>query len=174
MGYTHHWYKKETITDDDPRWKKVLTDARHLIARSETPLSAGLTPDFTDPPIVEEDQVVIDGYTEQMAAEPFSIPLPDLPDFIEEPRPGFRYGWCKTNRNPYDQVVCAILISVRHHFGDDITLYSDGDIGEEWLNGADPDTLSPLALYRHIFPARTIREDLVEEQTLRPATPRML
>ena len=44
--------------------------------------------------------------------------------------PGFDF--CKTARKPYDVVVCAALLAIKHHQGDNVEIRSDGDFGDEW------------------------------------------
>ena len=85
-----------------------------------------------------------------------------LPLWTDDAHRKTLFGYCKTSRKPYDQVVAAILIAVKHHFGDDV-LISGGTLAEEWLRGAAPehDAKSPIKLYMHIFPERELPEDML-------------
>ena len=44
------------------------------------------------------------------------------------------FSFCKTARKPYDVVVCATLIAIKHHLGDYVSVSSDGDFDNvnEW------------------------------------------
>lgn len=44
------------------------------------------------------------------------------------------FAFCKTARKPYDTIVTACLIILKHYLGDDIKISSDGH-PEEWQNG---------------------------------------
>lgn len=44
--------------------------------------------------------------------------------------------FCKTARKPYDQVVVACLVVLKHYLGDGFAVESDGD-AHEWVNGRD-------------------------------------
>lgn len=61
-------------------------------------------------------------------------------------KPGARvFCFCKTAQRPYDVAVVAVLLCAHYHYGDAVTLGSDGDASE----------LGPgLALARSIFPSR--------------------
>ena len=58
------------------------------------------------------------------------------PDF--EWNRGFRppdfegFAFCKTGRKPYDVVVCAALLAIKHHQGDNVEICSDGNFDDEW------------------------------------------
>ena len=40
------------------------------------------------------------------------------------------YNFCKTARKPYDEVVCKVLLILKKHFGDAISVSSDGMSGD--------------------------------------------
>ena len=40
--------------------------------------------------------------------------------------------FCKTARKPYDVVVCAALLAIKHHQGDNVEIHSDGEFDDEW------------------------------------------
>jgi len=60
----------------------------------------------------------------------------DLREYIKE---GEGFNFCKTARKPYDALVCASLILLKHYMGDFVRVTSDGEIsdyntGKEILN----------------------------------------
>ena len=80
------------------------------------------------------------------AFEPFAIMGGDQ----RELRPNFRnpnFHCCKTIRKPYDAIVAASLIAMKHHMRDDVELGSDGSIEE-------PDWDKAFRLYHETFPNR--------------------
>lgn len=43
------------------------------------------------------------------------------------------FNFCKTARKPYDTAVCVCLLCFKHYFGNNMEIYSDGDMnGVEW------------------------------------------
>jgi hypothetical protein len=44
------------------------------------------------------------------------------------------FAFCKTAFKPYDLIVIAALIILKHHFGDKIIVHSDGT-NEQWFDG---------------------------------------
>lgn len=152
MGYRHGWHIDPRVEADDARWKAVIADARELIARSELPLSSGDESDYSAPPLITCERICLNGLGRANACMDFELPLWTWgPDHT-----GLLYGQCKTARQPYDQMVCAILISVEHHFGGDISVHSDGRNSAEWIDGASERAGSPVALYTHVFPDRAL------------------
>ena len=157
MGYTHYYGRKRGISQSDPRWKDVIADARQIIGGCEVRLS-GDDDLFMAPPVVSEEEVLINGYGVENRLDGFTLPLDDTFDGDTEE---WSFGFCKTNRNPYDQVVAALLIAVKHHFGSDVYIGSDGSIDLEWKDGAWEGVGSPIDLYTRIFPTRKVPEDLL-------------
>lgn len=67
----------------------------------------------------------------------------------QRPRPGFAF--CKTERKPYDVIICAALMAIKHHTGDNVVIYFDGDFAEE-TEWAPAYTLYRTALRRDLPP----------------------
>ena len=40
--------------------------------------------------------------------------------------------FCKTAQKPYDVVVCAALLAIKHHQRDNVEICSDGEFDDEW------------------------------------------
>lgn len=52
----------------------------------------------------------------------------------DEKEYGKCFACCKTAYRPYDLTVTAILIALKHHFGDDVVIHSDGT-SKDWMDG---------------------------------------
>lgn len=59
----------------------------------------------------------------------------DCETFEMRPNDG-GYNFCKTNEQPYDLLVCLMLLAFKHFFGEDFTYRSDG-ITKEKLQDAE-------------------------------------
>ena len=64
--------------------------------------------------------------TQEMAHESF--------DLRESYELNGSFNFCKTNRKPYDTVVVACLITLKHYLGECVTINSDGN-SSEWESG---------------------------------------
>jgi hypothetical protein len=65
-------------------------------------------------------------------------------EHLSENRPDF----CKTAQYPYDTVVVACLIILKHYLGDSMEVKSDGD-ASEWADG--------LTLAQQVLGLKTLR-----------------
>ena len=86
------------------------------------------------------------GRTPDESCEDYYLFAGAPPDFTEY---GVKRGdfWTKTSRRPYGAVVCASLISVKHHLGDAVEIGSDGRAEDEQWDAA-------FRLYHRTFPDR--------------------
>ncbi len=168
--YSHSWEIERSVTPDDPRWKNIIADAARIISSSELELTGDC--DSTVPPVITSNEIIINGgppdrWDTDQSGDCLNLPLWTVPDEFSSRSPNDRaYGYCKTSRNPYDQVVCAILISVKRHLRDDILIHSNGELNTDWLKGPADRTGSPIRMYTHVFPDRHIPDPLIENQTL--------
>lgn len=149
MGYTHTWH----ILDEtaDPMTPEIGDDMRMLLMASEIPVC--LEDDRPDqPPRIDDESICFNGPGED-GGETFRYPpSPDnaqwgLPDGLD---------WCKTYRRPYDVVVAAALIAIKHHLGGTVETSSDGRIDEEEWQAA-------IRLYRRTFPDRSLPRGFIED-----------
>lgn len=138
MGYSHYWYRPFGHEDRDA-FRRLGTDALAIIRKAsalgvEVAGWNGLgAPEFT------EVSFSLNGSGDD-ACETFAWQ-------------SRAYGWhdgdevvfdcCKTRRNDYDAVVCAILIRAKVIYGDAVRVSSDGEWSDEWREGR--------ALYSHTF-----------------------
>lgn len=76
---------------------------------------------------------VSDGYGDG-SYESFVVQREWDEDFPQPDSKGRMFGFCKTAYRPYDLAVTAALIALKHHFGDDVRVTSDGDM-PNWRDG---------------------------------------
>ena len=120
MGYTHYFRKKDGLTEAN--WggftedvKKVLKDGKDIIQFEYD----------EDAPAIANDHYVRFNGIEDEGHETFVL------DYEKS-----RFDFCKTARKPYDKYVTACLILAKVHFGNEITVSSDGDL-EDWNEGLE-------------------------------------
>jgi hypothetical protein len=160
MGYTHYWhidYDKATY-EQLGKWaldtQKLVAAARergikiggqdHWDGRTWSGPDEG-TEEFT------EKYVLFNG-VEDEAHEGFYVALrPGDPDDL--------VAWfCKTERKPYDVVVAAAVLRLKHHLGDAVDIGSDGRERDEaqWQPALD--------LYADVFGERIAYEAIPWEE----------
>lgn len=111
MGYTHYWEKVKDFPDE--RFALFTQDVKRIIETTDVPLRMEFDTDH--PPLVTEEAIHLNG-VEEDGHETFGI-VRDIPGF----------DFCKTNRKPYDVVVCACLIALKNRLKGAIRVASDGD-----------------------------------------------
>jgi len=129
MGYTHYWTFKKA-----PRGKAVQTEKAYQKAIIEctkviqyySQEFGGLSGFSAHAPLGSYRGLEVNGSERVGQCESFSLPerysLNKMPDF------------CKTNAYPYDTVVVACLIILKHRLGDLIEVHSDGR-RDDWNDG---------------------------------------
>lgn len=132
MGYTHYWDKVGEWTEH--KFAEFKADARAIFEAS-------------DVPTIEESpmsgSLVFNG-----------IAPDDYETFCINQEQSFEF--CKTVYKPYDEVVTAVLICAKHHFGDTIEINSDGNWGQ-WIDGR--------ILYQRTFPDQSFSSPLEKRGT---------
>jgi hypothetical protein len=132
MGYTHYFtiYKEELPKD---KWKLFIADVSVILAWAKTK-KIKLTGCSEGPkPIVDGDLVFLNG---EPGCETLLIRRRGVLS-REDLRKNYRWEFCKTDRLPYDAVVCLILVALKHRFGKDVMVTSDGSprkgsISHDW------------------------------------------
>lgn len=128
MGYTHYWRQNKKFTQK--QWDKFLDTCIKLKDNlpEKTDSAGGY---FSDELLIiggnEVDEVAVfnnemiyfNGQTPDLGHETFCI------ENNEEPT---SFGFCKTDRKPYDLLVCACLIAANKHLKFKIT--SDGNVND--------------------------------------------
>ena len=129
MGYTHTY--RIYHLDLDLRVPEVSSDIRRLIKHSNVPIG-----DYEGKPgsrpKLGHSLVSFNGIGED-SAETFAFPpSKDHPHLEHDPGRSF----CKTYRKPYDIIVAAALIAIKHHLSDNVVITSDGNFSaeSEWLD----------------------------------------
>lgn len=129
MGFTRSWYKKPSLPPD--RWKAFMVDVEKLIqALSEKAPVCRESSQPALPPTVGDALVRFNGRGNK-GYETFFFPRTVLDLRTASMHDGRVFGFCKTEKRPYDLVVASVLLAAKYHFGDDILIDSDGD-DEEW------------------------------------------
>src|ERR1035441_310136 len=103
MGYTHYW---RTATSGIPatRWDRICQDVRRLFRNLPEGVKIAWEDDQPKKcPEVSKDLIRFNGVNGE-GYETF---------YIE--RMGEKFAFCKTARQPYDIVVCGVLIVVARH-----------------------------------------------------------
>ena len=122
MGYTHYWTFKKSPVEIKGGKKKfasaVAMFEEGLEKLQDIPLANGVG--FGEPTITDT-AVCFNG----KAPEDYEICAMSIKSKGVDS--------CKTERQPYDHVVCLLLLCMADAFGDDFEYSSDGDIenGEE-------------------------------------------
>jgi hypothetical protein len=125
MGYTHSWIRTKSLDHD--KFAAAIIDSRRVCEATDVNLS-GIE---NEPEPVFENYVIAFGD----GGEPLIIqctcdnqsPERPIPD-----KPGFHFGYCKTEQLPYDLCVQATLIILNYYFGKEFLVGSDGN-DLEWV-----------------------------------------
>jgi len=122
MGLTHYWKLHGPISPGC--WDEFTTSANRLIAsRSEILSRAG---DPSEPPTVNTERVVFNGR---------SGGAREVCEIRRVPEKPGEWMFCKTYGMPYDEVVMAVLISLKLVLGEEVELRSDSSWHSGWAAG---------------------------------------
>lgn len=123
MGYTHYWSVKRTLNKKE--WSKFTDAVVRAIALSEVKICNG---------VGEKNPLINEGFVCFNGCAAFGE---DYETFRIDRVCNYEHDFCKTARQPYDKVVCAVLILAEKIFGDAISVSSDGTRGidEGWVEG---------------------------------------
>ena len=139
MGYTHH-FSYESMPAES--FKAIVKDIIVLRRKAFETLGVESWYDYN----VSALTIELNGKSGE-DFEPFKF----FAGSVYERKPSWfhnpEYFCCKTIRLPYDVIVASSLISMKHHMGHDIRLFSDGKLEE-------PDWSKAFALYHEAFPDR--------------------
>ena len=128
MGYTHYY----VVADPrgDLKVSEIAADVEAIIMASEVQIGDWSGDPGTEP-LLGPDEINFNAMHPE-DFENFRYP----PQFAVNKEFGLQEGFefCKTGRMPYDPVVCATLIAIKHHLGDHVRVSSDGnfDNNDEW------------------------------------------
>lgn len=126
MGFTHYWNTKPTITKE--KWSNFQKAVETLL-KDATILQYEYN--NSKKPVISAEQIRFNGIEED-GHETFMIKRVDTPSKWDGGSTVF--GFCKTARKPYDVYVTAVLLLAHIYLGDEITISSDGGVGD-WQEG---------------------------------------
>jgi hypothetical protein len=135
MGYAHYWAYQPTHPDYAAARPTILADTRSIITRITQAGIVVVGPHGTGEPVLDQvDGIAFNGDAHHdRHAETFGLlaPLPPHPAGIPTAT-AFR----KTDREPYDLAVAAVLLRCRVLLPDIFSIASDGAWEREWAGGA--------------------------------------
>jgi hypothetical protein len=129
MGYTHYWEFKKVPRGEavqiEKAYQKAIIECTKVIQYYSREFD-GLSGFSAHAPLGLYRGLEVNGSERVGKCEPFSLPE----RYSLNKRPEF----CKTNAYPYDTVVVACLIILKHRLGDLIEVNSDGH-RDDWNDG---------------------------------------
>lgn len=137
MGYTHSWYRSDRGLPKAEvlSYYYTFADLARQICESAEKSGIQLADSLGDRLgdwHAGDDSVGVNGYGEDSHESFMWYRLcPPSQDWVDGNE---YYDFCKTARKPYDDVVTALLLAVKHVYGDTVRVLSDGS-PFEWENG---------------------------------------
>jgi hypothetical protein len=134
MGYTHYWYLNPK--GNEKKFNEAKLKMSTVILNNSDILANGMGDVNTVP--TWGSKVFFNGIDEN-SHETFALPetLSELDNisqaYVDD---DFVFAFCKTRRKPYDIVVVACLVILKHYMGNDVKVSSDGD-SEDWKDGLE-------------------------------------
>lgn len=132
MGYTHYIYRSKSL--DKSKFSLAAEDCKKLITAAEKHhVYVAYEFNQTDKlPECNENMIRFNGLRDE-GHETFYVEREYQAEKWEEEKRGKYFSFCKTAEKPYDLLVCACLIVLKHYFGNKIIVHSDGG-NEDWKN----------------------------------------
>lgn len=134
MGYTHYWQfkkpKKGTADKTEKTYQSTIKECAKIV-KAYYAVNGGLSGFTAHTPIGKYGGLQVNGKGDD-AHEEFSMREHYRQNF--EGDPFDRCTFCKTARKPYDIVVVACLIVLKHRLKDLIVVSSDG-YTDDWKEG---------------------------------------
>ena len=119
MGYTHYWYTKgeEPLEKFDEYAKDCEQLCNHFMQTTNHIIRDY---DGTGHPEFSKDKVAFNGDRHMDRGHE---------SFVMRAKPS-DFDFCKTARKPYDLLVQACLVVLKHKYGSRVRINSDGDLSE--------------------------------------------
>jgi len=127
MGYCHYWTLKEELTEKE--MLQFCDVVSHIVEKTNVKICGGLG---SGTPKITIEEVSFNGADDLGESHESFWLMPNNVGISKS---------CKTNGKPYDSVVVAVLLALRHVAGDKVIIDSDGG-PDDWMDGA--------ILYRHV------------------------
>ncbi|WIN00021.1 hypothetical protein ACTOB_003696 [Actinoplanes oblitus] len=123
MGYTHYWQYQPASAAYAAVWPRIVADTRRILTEIGTTIAlAG--PDGTGTPLLDLTEGIAYNGARPDDFETFDLAPPGASD-----RP---WGFCKTERRPYDLAVTATLLRCHLLLPDEFGIGSDGNLDSDW------------------------------------------
>jgi len=122
MGYTHYLYTALEL--DKEKFKAVVQDFKKILPNFEHLL--GQYGGGVGKPIITNSEIGFNGIGEN-SHETFVVTRRNKKQSFQGDGEDKAFSFCKTARKPYDIAVTSCLVIVKHHFGDEVKVSSDGD-----------------------------------------------
>ena len=140
MGYTHYWYLKPD--GNEANYQKAKSQIARIVRSTKHDVNLGdAFGNRGTKPVLDKD-IRFNGIEDE-SHETFCLSeyLRDMANaqknsFIQRDDNGFVFNFCKTARKPYDTIVTACLIVLKHYLGNDARISSDG-MPDEWVPGLE-------------------------------------
>lgn len=125
MGYTHYWNFKNKVAPAEIengrlKWELAVNKVKEALAYVQSKGIEIAGWDGTGKPIVNTKEISFNG-AGQGRCETMYISYKDG-----------SWSFCKTERKPYDLLVCLTLLAFKDAFGDDFEYTSDGITKEDY------------------------------------------
>jgi hypothetical protein len=122
MGYTHYWRKEESNPINKTKLKDAINVMRNIANDNKDILA-----DW-------DGEKKFRNHVSMVRFNGSAIDNNDHETFAILKNWDGSFCFCKTARKPYDKVVTACLVVLKHFLGDDVKVSSDGN-KEEWSEG---------------------------------------
>jgi len=127
MGYSHSWTVNSTMSDFARNLSfatfTALAERIIIVAEEQGIKIADRSGELLGGWEVSDSEVSLNGFDIE-SYETFDFHLNN----------GTPSNYCKTNLRPYDTVVTALLVAVKHSYNEDVVINSDGDV-DNWVAG---------------------------------------
>ena len=121
MGYTHYWDISKDVKEIS---KECLKDIKKVLQKHKGIIQ--FESDNTKKPIVNKKEIRFNGIGGD-GYETFNVLMPDaLKKEGKRCDEGLYFNFCKTAKQPYDVVVCEVLLLLKADLKDKIKVSSDG------------------------------------------------
>ena len=160
MGYTHYYERRRDVAAPADAYGRWAMDAKAIIATAEAQGIRIAGWDGDGQPEFTEGYVSLNGWQDE-SCETFiwHAELQDNPEWRDAAEPFFYF--VKTRQRPYDAVVVALLLRLKHYYGDAVDISSDGTWDENHYDfegfdgtrhvGTEPGWTIGRALYHETF-----------------------